>query len=241
MKPDSKELPPCELSTSVREILSWRLMAELLRRHPEIGTLIETHPGGGQYDCLTIFGEGESIASLNRHGDFTPFFNLDEQVSHEQIWHPCLADQEFTLVLNKLSKALKMKVPKQLPKTTPEVLVYRVNAGLLGYSLLDKNPMECRNGQMDSSGEADQAYREAWFEVFPTALTERRQFDRSASPFGNPNYHFWFILRENEPVLGVSTNGNAHTKEGMMIDLMEIYKRRRKLEDVIGALISHCV
>lgn len=241
MKPDSKELPPCELSTSVREILSWRLMAELLRRHPEIGTLIETHPGGGQYDCLTIFGEGQSIASLNRRGDFTPLFNWEAQVSHEQIWHPCLAEEGFTLVLNKLSKALKMKVPKQLSKTTPEVLVYRVIAGLLGYSLLDKNPMECRNGQMDTSGEADHAHREAWFNSFPTALTERRQFDQSASPRANTTYHFWFILRGKEPVLGFSTNGNAHTKEGLMIDLMEIYKRRRKLEDVIGALISHCV
>lgn len=134
-----------------------------------------------------------------------------------------------------------MKVPKQLPKTTPEILVYRVIAGLLGYSLLDKFPMECRNGQMDSSGEADQAHREAWFEVFPTALAERRQFDKSANTIGNLNYHFWFILRRDAPVLGFSTNGNAHTKEGLMIDLMEIYKRRRKLEDVIGALIFHCL
>jgi hypothetical protein len=241
MKSAIDENPHFELSASVREILSWRLMAELVRRHPNAGTLIETHPGGGQYDCLTLYREGKSIASLNRGGDFTPFFNLEEQISSDQIWLPCLKDQGFARVLNKMSKALGLEVPEQLPATTPEVLVYRVIAGLLASSLLDKEPLECRNGQMDSSGSEDQVHREAWFEAFATALDGRRQLDRSASLFGNPNYHFWFILRRDAPVLGFSTDGNAHTKEGLMIDLMKIYKRRRKLEDVIGALISQCV
>ncbi|MBE8146482.1 hypothetical protein IOD13_09295 [Brevibacterium casei] len=34
---------------------SWWVASEFLRRHPEFD-LFETHPGGGQYDCLTILG-----------------------------------------------------------------------------------------------------------------------------------------------------------------------------------------
>lgn len=32
---------------------SWWIASEFLRRHPEFN-LFETHPGQGQYDCLTI-------------------------------------------------------------------------------------------------------------------------------------------------------------------------------------------
>lgn len=172
---------------------------------------------------------------------FTPFFDPAARIDFDQIWLPSLTDQGFASVLNKFSKALGLEVPEQLPSTTPEVLVYRLVAGLLVSSLLDKDPLECRNGQMDSSGSEDQVHRERWFEGFPTALDLRHHLDRAASPFGNPNYHFWFVLRRGVPVLGFSTDGIAHTKEGFKIDLMEIYKRRRKLEDVIRALISHCV
>ncbi len=39
------------------EIASWRIVSELIRRHPEKFTVIETHPGGVQYDCLTLYDE----------------------------------------------------------------------------------------------------------------------------------------------------------------------------------------
>ncbi len=100
--------------------------------------------------------------------------------------------------------------------------------------------MECRNGQMDSSGYDTQAHREEWFRAFPEALAERDQLNRLADAQENPNYRFWFILRSDDPVLGLVADGKAYTKGGLSIDLMEIYRRRRKLEDVIGALIPHC-
>lgn len=231
---------PVQLSDSIREVVSWRLMAELMRRHPQVGTLIETHPGGGQYDCLTIFREGQSIASLNRCGDFTPFHSFEEQVSGDQIWLPCVTDDGFANVLNKLSSALGLDVPKQLPETSPEVLVYRVIAGLLACSFLDKTPLGCRNGQLDSSGGEDQEAREVWFNAFPSACAERNLLNRSESPFGNPNYRFWFLLRQNQPVLALSTNGISHTMAGLTTNLADLYKKRRRIEDVIGAVLSIC-
>lgn len=38
---------------------SWFVASELLRRHPSM-TLIETHPGGGQNDCLSVVAKGAS-------------------------------------------------------------------------------------------------------------------------------------------------------------------------------------
>jgi hypothetical protein len=44
-----------EPSAPVREALSWRLMAELARRHPNQLRVIEAHGGGGQYDELRLY------------------------------------------------------------------------------------------------------------------------------------------------------------------------------------------
>lgn len=230
-----------QLSDSIREVVSWRLMAELMRRHPQVGTLIETHPGGGQYDCLTIFREGQSIASLNRSGDFTPFHRFEEQVSGDQIWLPCVTEDGFANVLNKLSSALGLAVPKQLPETSPEVLVYRVIAGLLACSFLDKTPLGCRNGQLDSSGGENNRDRDVWFESFPSACAERERLTRSESPFGNPNYRFWFLLRQNRPVFCLSTTGISHATGGLTTHLADLYKKRRRIEDVIGVVLLLCV
>ncbi len=56
---------------SVLEAASWRLAAELCRRHPDRLRIYELHPGGGQYDCLSIAVAGESprsLIQLNRNG-----------------------------------------------------------------------------------------------------------------------------------------------------------------------------
>ena len=42
---------------SILEAASWRLTAELVRRYPDRFSVIETHPGGGQYDCITLIDE----------------------------------------------------------------------------------------------------------------------------------------------------------------------------------------
>ena len=38
-----------------KEVLSWRLTAELVRRHPGQLRVIEAHGGGGQYDELRLY------------------------------------------------------------------------------------------------------------------------------------------------------------------------------------------
>ena len=46
------------------EIASWRIVSELYRRHPGKFKIIETHPGGGQYDCLSLQAENQDIADI---------------------------------------------------------------------------------------------------------------------------------------------------------------------------------
>lgn len=56
--------------------MSWQVAAEFLAGHPD-WVVIETHPGGGQYDCLTLFHQrGTSTwphIVMNRYGSITIF------------------------------------------------------------------------------------------------------------------------------------------------------------------------
>jgi len=50
------------------EAASWRLAAEVCRHLPHLA-IIETHPGGGLYDCLTLVtSDFKPVARLNRVG-----------------------------------------------------------------------------------------------------------------------------------------------------------------------------
>ena len=57
-----------DLPYPMKRALAWWIAAEMIRRHPDEVRVIENHPGGGQYDCLTLCRRGsdyEAIAYLN--------------------------------------------------------------------------------------------------------------------------------------------------------------------------------
>ena len=69
------------LSQQFVEAASWHLASELLRRNPAM-TLIQTHPGGGQYDCLSLYGPSSPSGAagellLNRVGRLALFRRFD--------------------------------------------------------------------------------------------------------------------------------------------------------------------
>ena len=71
------------------EIASWKIVSELTRRYPGKFTVLETHPGGGQYDCLSLYDKKqEHIASFNRAGRFHVFASFDgiKQREPYEIW-----------------------------------------------------------------------------------------------------------------------------------------------------------
>ena len=59
------------LGKQIKEALSWKLATELWRRFPDKFYLIETHSGGGQYECLSFIEKGEgfsTVININRSG-----------------------------------------------------------------------------------------------------------------------------------------------------------------------------
>ena len=69
-------------SRQMEEIASWRLASEMVRRYPNKLSIIETHPGGGQYDCLTLISEVDGITiHVNRGGSITIFSEDDRELA----------------------------------------------------------------------------------------------------------------------------------------------------------------
>lgn len=160
-------------SSQLIEALSWKLVSELHRRHPDRFTVIETHPRGGQYDCLTLWVSNETVADLNREGGFH-VFSGGQSIPSQELWPIALTEGGIADVLNLMSEACRFPVPAPLPPTGLETLVYRVMAGVSAALVFEKDPWEWRNGQMDSSGSDDQGHRDKWFDAFPGAKEAAR-------------------------------------------------------------------
>ncbi|WP_374954120.1 hypothetical protein [Rathayibacter sp. AY1D4] len=48
----------------------------------------------------------------------------------------------------------------------------------------------------------------------------------------------FLVKRAGEPVVAIDEHGRAHTRNGDSLDLMAIYKRRHRLDDVADEVIE---
>ena len=193
------------------EIASWRLVSELHRRYPHRFRIIETHPGGGQYDCLALYdGKLRHIADFNRNGRFHVFqrFGRDQELPEPfDVW-PAFMDAYYpgAEVLDRVCAMLGLSIPKPLPPSTLTTLVYRFIATFLCHATFRIPCWECRNGCFDTS--ADGGGLRDHFKVFPGA-TERLRVRLPEDIQGQPGYRFWFLCKDAQPLLCLETVGNV--------------------------------
>lgn len=76
-----------ELTQNQREYLAWKIMASALGFIDQEVILADLHPGGGQYDCLSLISiESEIILMLNREGS-----SAASNTGHvENIWNEAI-------------------------------------------------------------------------------------------------------------------------------------------------------
>lgn len=108
---------------------SWWVASELIRRHPQL-ELIETHPGGGQYDCLSVLsadGAHKLHIDLNRRGRMhihsgTPtwFDSARWDIRYPVEWSTELNQEDRRRIPRFLEDATGLLPPAQTPVTTPK-------------------------------------------------------------------------------------------------------------------------
>ena len=237
-KRENDNEPPFCPSRRMREVYSWKLVAEFARRHPNFGTLIEAHPGGGQYDCLAFCREGSMSLAINRVGSIT-FLDggPDDRIDSREVWEKGLEEEGIRKVLDQMSELVGLRIPSPLPSTTKEALTYRVVSVFMSALVFDKRSWQCLNGMDDTAGYSNQEIRDAWFDRFPEAkenlrITEKNDFSKI------PLYRFWFILCDDAPVACLSKNAVAYLRSGETVDLMSKYRQGDSVEKLAAVILA---
>ena len=160
------------------EIASWRMVTELHRRHPSAFSIIEMHPGGGQYDCLSLLTpEGTILALLNRAGSFQAA-DKDRRIEHDELWTSENTHGHSILSLvDRMCGMIQLPVPATLPATSPQTLVYRFVSAFLAHAYCGLDFWERRSGYLDSSGWSCE-WRREWFDPFPSTRDPLRIAER---------------------------------------------------------------
>lgn len=226
----------------VQEALSWQVLTQVVRREPSL-RIHETHPGGGMYDCLALFSQEDcEIADLNRRGSFHVFTHVDRSTADDDatlepwaIWEEIARCSNPTEIVDGICKRIGVESfdkSGSLPPSTPRVLSYRFIAEFLSWTMFRPERWSSRSGFHDSSG-LEGSYMEVdWFKLFPCAA-DRVRVSAADDFLRQPAYRFWFITRDNEPMICLETTGTAWNLNGDCIDIPATYKRHRKIWPLI--------
>jgi hypothetical protein len=228
------------LTPSLIELASWILATELMRRAPRLLRVVETHPGGGQYDCLSIVRTDldHHLCVFNRLGSFTAFKRFDS--GHDcwtqiNVWDRIATGESTRSVLDEICTILHLPIPSPLPAATPFSLTYRVITAMLRIKTFSPVRWSCSNGFLDSSGFEGCGIRNDLFSAFPTVqvpLGSEKSKDSSLSRATD----FWFFCCKDEPIICFEIAGRAYSTKGVMIELHPKYARRRSIYDVVAEL-----
>ncbi len=179
----------------------WRIASELIRRHPEL-RLIATHPADGSGDCLSIIADAAGrqpriLADLDRRGRLRIHARSGVGPTSRQR-DLSGTDPEATVARIELDAGLI--VPVRTPPATPAVLTYRVVAHFLAGQADHDETWSVRNEAAVSRHLAR----------FPQVAGLVRQGARPDDLLGVPGYRFWTLLRGQEPVAILDTDGRVH-------------------------------
>lgn len=103
-----------DVNTRLRLAQSWWLASELARRHPEL-LIIETHPGGGQYDCLSLVKDEQTLIDVNRVGSIHIHHDDGESIPIDSLCQ----QQEPYAVLKSVERRAGLRPPEQPRRTGP--------------------------------------------------------------------------------------------------------------------------
>lgn len=202
---------------------SWWLAAELVRRNPHF-VIRETHPGGGMYDCLSIrdrrHGVGQygqdapTLVDLNRAGSIHTFREDPDGTVHDQTftWLELLSLEHPSRLVDAIEEIAVLDNGEQHPPT-PTSLAYLLLAEILMSKVTDDAIWDIRNEINDWDPFDDSL--SGFIQEFPSIIDqpyESQTRSERASQMESPR-RFWAVLRNQDAVLIVSSEGTVHTRQ----------------------------
>lgn len=200
------------------EALSWGLASRLVRRHPRL-RIVEEHPGGGQYDCLTIPGRGDGdfdTIHLNRAGSaFVWGRESSWRWAWRGIWNELASGSDFRFGVELLEHHAGLAKADPTPPAEPHTVAYR----LIAATLLANLGTRSWRASFDFGGET-------W-----TGLPVPSWVPR---PDGS-----WLVHRDAEPVLAFDCGaGTVARSDGEHFDLMALYEEDRRISALMSGVLG---
>lgn len=174
----------------MEEACSWLLAAELARRCGTRYRLLHTHPGGGQYDCLTFLPNGDVLPrlDLNRTGRITLHHGGEHEViGGDRPWVAlaCGAASVAGLAEDITEHAGWPGEPMKVAPLAAMVAAALRSAALFGL------PWSARGGRIPSAGPGGDHIQPELFEPYrrqlPVAFEEAVEFGE----------RFWFLIDDH--------------------------------------------
>jgi hypothetical protein len=184
-------------NTQLSQALAWWIASELVRRHPGELRVIETHPGGGQYNCVSVYrvtdGRGpEVVVHMNldpgTHLTHGSWFSADGDGERFNWLEVLLCENRRSYVVEQLELAEHLSVPSRTPTTASSTIGPLVIAAFLERSAFGPACWDVVNGAADSS--YGLGVRSELFEQFPGAAEWAARVEGDLE--GSREYRFWF-------------------------------------------------
>lgn len=181
---------------------SWLLASEILRRSDGL-FLRETHPGGGQYDCLTLHDGVTLVIQINRAGSIHV---RGEKIAGFDEWPTLDRSRGVTNAARHILKEAGLPAPQRANATTRTTLTCRVIAEAL---TLYEPELDARSALYDASGGEGLHVDEASLDIEPLRIA--------------PPEDVW-VLRRGEVTTTRLWRGWAYTPRGEHLDLYWRYR-----------------
>lgn len=191
------------------DAVTWKIVAELMRRHCHSSELrvFETHPGGGQYDCLSLRKGYDNLngthlcdfhaKGIHIHLKIGDFHRIFEWRGHDDYISAFLKLQDPKPLIDELEKQLQLPdmSSRKIPPTTPPVLIYRIISEILQRYVFAREMLFVECGWYDSSYDC---HSRKELLHFPSIRTELERDHLPETRF-MVSSRFWLLYPESEP------------------------------------------
>ena len=224
---------------------AWWVAAELIRRHPKRLTVVETHPGGGQYDCVSVYRTDTApstglVVFLNVAGHLTHehwFGSTDSSGEDDRFnWFEVIATpNRRRYVVEQLERVEGLTSPTSTPRTVRGSIGPLLLSHLATTMSIRRDGWDIRNAFHDSAGDWSGVLE--WSRSVPGIA-----FEAMPDDFANePAYRYWGVLDPDGQAAAIVDvrRGLAwrHDGDGIAIDLLGLYSAQQRRLDRVAQVV----
>lgn len=210
---------------------AWWIASELCRRHSRLAVIVASHLGGHYSGPQVIDPHRPAAPSVffNQHGRIR-FFAIEPE-PRLITWHEVFAMDGPHDLLKEIETTLGLGTGSA-DATTRRSIGYRAISALITRTLNDRVPWGVDDSIQDMLTHIRPSPE---LKLFPTVTVPTAQ---DPEKLGAQLRQIFLVKRDNKPVVVIDNHPRAHTRDGDYLDLMAIYKRRHRLDDVTNELIE---